>query len=104
MTVYRKVDSDEATQDTYGIDRAEAEKIGEFRCNIEPRTGNEMDAGGQRFAEARWMIRMQPQRGVTFTRKMFGVWNGRTLDFLDVQFVGGKFREEIEFLCRDYDG
>lgn len=92
------------TQSSFGEDVvSNPTDVGTFWCKVEALQGRELESARQRWAEARYKITMRKQ-AVTFTRKMTGLWNGRHLNILDVQDVGGNSRPEVMMYAMDFDG
>jgi len=103
ITFVRVLDSDESSQNSSGEDISPPETIGTFPCHVSFLQGKERENAMQLWAEAKYSILMRHQPEVTFTRKMRGTWNGRTLDILDVQDPGER-AQSLTMIARDYDG
>ena len=98
------LDSADVTQDSYGADEGEPATVGTFACRVETLLGAERATAQQIWATAKYKITMRHQPGITFTRKMFGIWNARRLNFLDVQDPGDLMRPEVVFFAEEVEG
>ena len=90
-----------ASQNTYGEDVTTPVTVGTFWARVEFLTGRELDAAQQRWAEARYRIRMRRQPGITLQREQSIQWNGLTLNILDIQGPGTRMPEWI-LIAKDY--
>lgn len=89
------------TQDSYGQDVATWSDLITMYAQVRAMAGREMEAANQTVAEARFKIRTwKPE--TTINREDRIVWDGRTLDILDVEDPSGVGRE-IVILARELD-
>lgn len=88
-------------QNGYGEDIITTTTVGTFWAAVEFVTGREPFMAGQRFAEAKYKIRMRRQPGITLQREQTVEWNGQTLDVLDIQGPGTRMPEWL-IIARDH--
>jgi head-tail adaptor len=101
ITVTRPLDADETSQNTFGEDQGTPETIGSFWCHVEVLDGRELESAQQRWAEARYRLRLRRQNGIAFTTKMYATWGSKTLNILDVQDPGDAMRPEVVMIARE---
>lgn len=90
-------------QDSFGQDIIVPTEVGTFWCLVEALQGREKEAAQQRWAEARYRIKMRHQAGITFKAIMTGEWNGLTLDILDVEDARSTLRPDLVMIARDHE-
>lgn len=88
-------------QNSYGEDTTVASTVGTFWASVEFITGREPFMAGQRWAEAKYKIRLRRQPHVTLQREQTIEWNGQTLDILDIQGPGTRMAEWL-IIARDH--
>jgi len=91
-------------QNAAGEDIVTWSDVGTYKANLAALQGRELATAAQRWADARYMLTMRRQPGITFTRKMRVQWLTRVMDILDVQDMGESFRPFVTMYLRDYDG
>lgn len=74
--------------------------LGSFWAEITALKGHELESMQQRWAEARFAVKMRHQPGITFQRKDQVAWGSRTLDILDVEDPDQRKRE-LSLICRE---
>lgn len=89
------------TQNSFGEDVITWVSLGEFWAEILPLQGRELEVMQQRWAEARFTVRIRFQPTITFRREDRGTWGSRTLDILDVEDIDQRQRE-LRLICREY--
>jgi len=110
LTFTRPLDSSETTQNSFGEDQGSAAAVGTFWGFVEPMSGQELEVMQQKWAQAKWKIKLRHQPGITFTRKMLasftprGAASPRVLDILDVQDQPNLPRPEIIMIAQDFNG
>lgn len=62
--------------------------VGTFWANVHYLSGREFDLASQRWGEARYVITIFRQPGVTLAVTDYVEWNGQTLDIVDIAGQG----------------
>lgn len=77
------------TQNSYGEDVLTSTNLGTHSANVRPLTGREVEIYGQKFAEAQFVIEMDPKRCGLFEgdirREDNFTWGSYTLNVLDAE-------------------
>lgn len=75
-------------QNSYGEDIFGVPTTATYWAEVRFLQGRELEAVMQRWADARYLIDMRRQPGVSINRKSPLLWNGLNLDIVDVQGPG----------------
>ena len=70
-------------------------------ANVRAMTGRELESVQQRWAEARFKVRMPFMKDLTIQRDYRAAWGTRKLDILDVEDPDGMRRELIMY-CKEF--
>lgn len=81
-------------QNTSGEDVYTWTTVWACKANVLPMSGREIEAAQQKWAEARWKIKIH-YPSVAIQRAMQIVWGVRIFDILDAEDPGGKRREFV---------
>ena len=88
------------SQDSYGSDVITYPSLGTFWAEVTAMQGRELDAAMQRWAEARFKIRMHYNTyGIERADRIY--WGTRTLDILDIEDQRGDRRWLIAY-CKEF--
>ena len=89
------------SQNSYGEDVVTVTTVGTFWASVGFVTGREPFMAGQRFAEAKYKIKLRRQPNVILQRAQSVEWNGQTLDVLDIQGPGTRQPDWL-IIARDH--
>lgn len=88
------------SQNDFGNDAVTFPTLGTFWADITAMQGRELDAAMQRWAEARFKVRLHYNTyGIDRADRIY--WGTRTLDILDIEDAHGDQRWMIAY-CKEY--